>query len=107
LIAPIEHTESLGALDDQGRDELADLLGDLLGRFDALFGRPLPYMFWIHVGVHLHVHLMTPYRSADSLRYVAAGEIGSGLMFNPVAPETATDLLRAATNRVSVPDGAL
>jgi UDPglucose--hexose-1-phosphate uridylyltransferase len=105
LIAPLEHTKGLGGLDDHGRDELADVLGDLLARFDVLFGRPLPYMFWIHAGVHLHVHLMTPYRSADSLRYVAAGEIGSGLMFNPVAPETATDLLKAATKGVSVPDG--
>jgi UDPglucose--hexose-1-phosphate uridylyltransferase len=72
------------------------LLGAVLARYDGLFDRHLPYMFWVHPGVHLHIHVVTPYRAADAMRFVAAGELGSGVMFNPVAPESAARLLRVA-----------
>ena len=77
----------------------------MLARFDRLFDRPLPYMLWIHQRptdggawpeAHLHVHLVSPYRAAGSLRHVAAGELGSGLFVNPVAPEDAASALRQA-----------
>jgi hypothetical protein len=57
-------------------------------------------MLWLHVGVHLHAHVITPYRSADAIRFVAAGELGSGVMFNPVSPDSAATLLGVAS-RVS------
>jgi UDPglucose--hexose-1-phosphate uridylyltransferase len=39
---------------------------------------------------------VTPWRAPDVPRYVAAGELGSGLYFNPVLPEAAAGALRAA-----------
>jgi galactose-1-phosphate uridylyltransferase len=53
-------------------------------------------MLWIHPGHHLHVHLAPPRRSAETLRYVAAGEVGSGTLTNPVVPEHAAEELRNA-----------
>ena len=96
LIVPDEHLPDLPGLDDAQRDGLAAALVDVLGRYDRLFDRPFPYMLWIHPGLHLHVHVAPPLRNADTVRYVAAGELGSGTLMNPVEPETAAEALRRA-----------
>ena len=105
LLAPDAHRPDLPALDRDLRDGLATLLADVLARFDRLFDRPLPYMLWIHQRptdggawpeAHLHVHLVSPSRAPGSLRHVAAGELGSGMFVNPVAPEDAAAALRRA-----------
>ncbi|HEX3806501.1 MAG TPA: hypothetical protein VHV52_06945 [Gaiellaceae bacterium] len=96
LLAPRRHVDGLPALDDEERDGLAAALVDALGRLDRLFDRPFPYMLWLHHGFHLHVHVAPPRRSAETLRYVAAGEVGSGTLTNPVVPEDAAAELRSA-----------
>jgi UDPglucose--hexose-1-phosphate uridylyltransferase len=96
LISPRRHVAGLPDLDERERDGLASTLIDALGRLDRLFDRPFPYMLWIHPGVHLHVHVAPPRRSAETLRYVAAGEVGSGTLMNPVVPEAAAEALRRA-----------
>jgi UDPglucose--hexose-1-phosphate uridylyltransferase len=96
LLAPKKHIASLAELDDERRDELATLLVDVLGRLDRLFDTPFPYMLWVHPGVHLHLHIGPPRRAAQTLRYVAAGEVGSGTLMNPVVPEAAAEALRDA-----------
>jgi UDPglucose--hexose-1-phosphate uridylyltransferase len=96
LLAPRVHLPSLPELDDGERDSLAAALVDALGRLDRLFDRTFPYMLWIHHGFHVHVHVAPPRRSADTLRYIAAGEIGSGMLMNPVVPEEAAKALRHA-----------
>jgi UDPglucose--hexose-1-phosphate uridylyltransferase len=96
LVAPNAHVGTLPELDDAARDGLAAALADVLCRYDRLFGAPFPYMLWIHPGAHLHVHLAPPRRAAETLRYVAAGEVGSGTFMNPVVPEVAAQALRDA-----------
>ena len=105
LLAPDVHRPDLPALDGPQRDGLADLLVDVLARLDRLFDAPLPYMLWIHQRptdgglwpeAHLHVHIVSPMRSPDVQRYVAAGELGSGVFVNPVVPEDAAAALRGA-----------
>jgi UDPglucose--hexose-1-phosphate uridylyltransferase len=96
LLAPVAHTSGLPELGDEQRDGLASALVDCLGRLDRLFDRPFPYMLWLHPGVHLHVHVAPPRRDAETLRYVAAAELGSGTLTNPVAPEAAAEALRDA-----------
>ena len=44
----------------------------------------------------LHIEIVTPWRAPGVLRYVAAGELGSGVYFDPVAPEAAAQALRDA-----------
>lgn len=92
LVAPAAHVAHLAQLDGPGRDGLSAVLADVLARYDRLFGQPFPYMLWIHPGVHLHVHLASPLRGPDTIRFIAAGELGSGLLSNPVVPEAAAAL---------------
>jgi UDPglucose--hexose-1-phosphate uridylyltransferase len=105
LLAPSEQVPDLPALDDAGRDGLAELLLDVLGRLDRLFDGPMPYMMWFHQRptdggawptAWLHLHIAPLYRAAGTTRFVAAGELGSGIFFNPVDPADAAARLREA-----------
>lgn len=101
LVAPLEHVTGLPLLDDRGRTGLAEALVEVLGRYDRLFDRPVPYMLWVHQqpdepDAHLHVHLAPTWRAAAVVRYVAAAELGGGTLFNPVVPEQAAARLRDA-----------
>jgi UDPglucose--hexose-1-phosphate uridylyltransferase len=102
-LAPNDLVPDLPSLDDPGRNALALLLIDVLERFDRLFDAETPYMLWIHQrpfdgsdwpDTRLHVEIVTPWRAPGVPRYVAAGELGSGVYFNPVAPEAAAQSLR-------------
>jgi UDPglucose--hexose-1-phosphate uridylyltransferase len=104
-LAPDELVPDLPSLDARGRDALAALLIDVLERFDRVFDAETPYMLWIHQrpfdggdwpDARLHVEIVTPWRAPGVPRYVAAGELGSGVFFNPVAPEAAARALRDA-----------
>lgn len=103
LIAPHEHVPDLPALDGQSRDALSYVLTDALRRLDLLFDAPMPYMLWIHQRptdggpwpqAHVHIAVAPLLRQAGVQRYVAAGELGSGLFFNPLLPEDAAAALR-------------
>lgn len=104
-LIPEATVPDLPSLDDSGRHGLAALLVDVLERLDRLFGEPIPYMLWIHQrpfdGGHwpaarLHVEIVSPWRSAGVPRFIAAGELGSGVFYNPVRPEDAAEALRDA-----------
>jgi UDPglucose--hexose-1-phosphate uridylyltransferase len=107
-VAPRRHLGLLSELDDEGRDGLAAALYDVLGRYDRLWeddpnrSEIFPYLMWIHQApaehdgeYHLHFHFAPPQRSAGVARYIAAGEVGSGLLSNPVIPEEAAETLRS------------
>ena len=98
LLAPRTHVLELADLDDAGRDGLAAALVDVVGRYDRIYAAPLPYLMWIHPGVHLHVHFAPVHRAPGVLRYVASAEVGAAMLSNPVAPEVAAQLLRDAVN---------
>ncbi len=75
----------------------------MLERLDRLFDAQTPYMLWFHQrpfdggdwpNARLHVEIVSPWRAAGVTRYVAAGELGSGVFFNPVPPEIAAQSLR-------------
>ncbi len=109
-IASTDRPPELMALDDRQRDDLAHLLVDTLGRFDALFETATPYMMWIHQrpadagrwpGAQMHIDIVTPWRARGVIRFIAAGEIGSGEFFNTIVPEDAAHRLRSLT--VSLP----
>jgi UDPglucose--hexose-1-phosphate uridylyltransferase len=105
VLVPDAPVPDLPSLDDAARDGLAALLVDVLERLDRLFEAQTPYMLWIHQRpfdggawpeARLHVEIVSPWRSAGIPRFVAAGELGSGVYFNPVAPEDAARALRDA-----------
>jgi UDPglucose--hexose-1-phosphate uridylyltransferase len=104
-LVPDEEVADLPSLDVAGRHGLARLLIDVLERLDRLFEAQTPYMLWIHQrpfdggdwpDARLHVEIVSPWRAAGVARYVAAGELGSGVYFNPVVPEDAARALREA-----------
>ena len=96
LLAARSHTEDLASLDDSGRDGLAAALVDIVGRYDRIYDEPLPYLMWIHQGVHVHVHFAPMHRAPGVLRYVASAEVGSAMLSNPLSPESAAEQLRRA-----------
>ena len=66
---------------------------------------PMPYMLWWHQrptdggawpNAHVHAHVAPLLRSPGTPRFVAAGELGSGVFFNPVDPAAAAEALRRA-----------
>ena len=105
LLVPDMEIPDLPSLSSPGRRALARLLIDVLARLDRLFAAQTPYMLWIHQRpfdgrdwpqARLHVEIVTPWRASGVARYVAAGELGSGVFWNPVAPEDAARALREA-----------
>lgn len=105
VLAAEEPWPDLPAVDDTGREALAALLVDVLARLDRLFDAPMPYMLWVHQrpfdGGHwpqarVRFHIAPLYRSPGTQRFVAAGELGSGVFFNPVDPDAAARHLREA-----------
>lgn len=106
ICAPDRHVPDLtdDACDLGG---LASVLHGAMTNLDAVFGEPMPYMLWIHQRpfdggewpmAHLHVHIAGLYRSPATPRFVAAGELGSGVYFNPLEPNEAADRLRNTTS---------
>jgi UDPglucose--hexose-1-phosphate uridylyltransferase len=104
VLAPEAHVADLPAA-VAGHAALARLLVDVFGRLDRLFDAPMPLMWWWHQRptdggnwptAHVHAHVAPLLRSPGTARYVAAGELGSGVHFNPVRPEDAAARLRGA-----------
>jgi len=108
VVAPRAHEPDLPSLPDESRDDLAAVLVDVLARLDHLWNQEMPYMMWFHQrpfdggewpGAHVHLEIAVPVRAPGVLRFVAAGELGSGLFVNPVEPERAAAELHAAPGR--------
>ncbi|MEJ7584523.1 MAG: hypothetical protein WKF43_10670 [Acidimicrobiales bacterium] len=104
-IAPLAPRPDLPSLTGPERNGLATMLIDVLARFDRCFATPMPYMMWFHQrptdggdwpAALLHLEIAGPWRSEGVMRFVAAGELGSGSFINPVAPEAAAARLRQA-----------
>ena len=103
-LAPRLQIPGVAALDAGGRDELATLLTDVLGRLDRLYRRPLPYMMWLNQQptdggdwpqAWFNIEIVSPWRSAGVARFIAAAEVACGEFFNPVIPEVLAQQLRA------------
>ncbi len=95
-VAPDDRVPDLVAMDDAARDGFAAILVEVLGRFDQLYDRPLPYMMWLNQrpsvsdgygDAWFNVEIVSPWRSAGVQRFIAAAEIASEEYFNPVVPE--------------------
>jgi UDPglucose--hexose-1-phosphate uridylyltransferase len=105
VVAPDRPAPDLPSLDAGSRRALATVLGDALGRLDRLFDAPMPYMMWFHQrpfdggdwpDAWVHAHVAPLLRAPGTTRFVASGELGGGVLFNPVDPDDAADALRRA-----------
>jgi UDPglucose--hexose-1-phosphate uridylyltransferase len=102
LIAPKQHVGDLPEA-SPSHEGLVKVLKKTLTALDALFDEPMPYMLWCHQRptdggdwptAHLHFHIAPTRRDKGVARFVASGELGSGVMFNPVDPEDAARRLK-------------
>ncbi len=102
LLVPTDHTPSFAHLDGGSRDGLAELLSDVLGRYDRVFGVPFPYsMGWHGAPVgdeshwQLHGHIYPPLlRSASVRKWM----VGYEMLAEPqrdITAEEIADRLRA------------
>jgi UDPglucose--hexose-1-phosphate uridylyltransferase len=103
-VAPTLQVPDVVSLDDAGRDGLAAMLVDVLGRLDRLYDRPLPYMMWLNQRptdghewpqAWFNIDIVSPWRNAGVARFIAAAEVACEEYFNPVIPEVLAEQLRA------------
>jgi UDPglucose--hexose-1-phosphate uridylyltransferase len=105
-LLPARRVASLPELDEDARASFCTLYLDVLGRLDALFGVPLPYIAaWYQAPVGdafarqefaLHLRVFSIRRAPEKLKYLAGSESGMGVWINDVLPEDAARRLREA-----------
>jgi UDPglucose--hexose-1-phosphate uridylyltransferase len=107
-LVPNRDVPDLVALDNDERDELAEVYLDLLRRLDRFYEGPagssitMPYIAgWHQAPVRqgrevsrLHLQAMSVLRAPGRLKYLAGSESGVGAWINDVAPERVAARLR-------------
>jgi len=91
---------------EPAREAFGPLYLDVLRRFDALFGKPCPYIAaWHQAPVQdagaraqfaAHLQVLAVRRAAGKLKYLAGTESGMGVWINDIVPEQAAHRLREA-----------
>lgn len=107
-VAPHRQVPDLPALSDPERDAFGPLYLDVLRRFDALFGTPVPYVAAWHQATvrsgrelgYLHLQVFSVRRAAGKLKYLAGSESAMGAFVNDVPPEEAAARLREPRSSV-------
>ncbi|MFC3298579.1 galactose-1-phosphate uridylyltransferase [Arthrobacter agilis] len=115
-LVPHRQVPDIAALTGEERDELTTVYLDLLGRFDALYPTPTPYIAaWqqaplddvLRPASYLHLQVTSPRRAADKLKFLAGSEAAMGAFINDTTPEKVAEALRAAgTARTAGTSGA-
>jgi len=99
------HKQSLPEFDEEERSHLAQMLKDVMVRYDRLWQRSMPYMMVLHQKptdgkehdyYHFHIEFYPPYRTAEKLKYLAGSESGAGVFINDTLPEEKAEELRNA-----------
>lgn len=103
LVLPRTHRATISALSDAERDGLADILGQLTRRYDALFQTSFPYSMGFHqqptdgadyVEWHLHAHFYPPLLRSATVRKFMVGYELLGQPQRDITPESAAARLR-------------
>jgi UDPglucose--hexose-1-phosphate uridylyltransferase len=104
-LVPHRQVPDLAALNPAERDELTEVYLNLLGKVDALYSTPTPYIAaWqqapldarIRPASYLHLQLTSPRRAEDKLKFLAGSEAAMGAFINDTTPEQVADKLRNA-----------
>jgi UDPglucose--hexose-1-phosphate uridylyltransferase len=106
LLFPVRRVPGIPALGEAARAAFCEIYPDLLRRFDALFGMPLPYVAAWHQApagdefacreFALHLQVFSIRRTPGKLKYLTGTESGMGVWINDITPEEAAHELREA-----------
>jgi UDPglucose--hexose-1-phosphate uridylyltransferase len=105
-VAPKQTHPSIAALSEPEIGDLADVLRQVLVRFDNLWRMSFPYVMALHQaptdgarypGVHFHIEFHPPLRTPTLLKYLAGPEIGGGNFLGDTSPEEKAAELRAVS----------
>jgi UDPglucose--hexose-1-phosphate uridylyltransferase len=102
-VAPRKTYPHLAALAEEDRLGFAQILRDVVIRFDNLWQTPFPYIMALHQAptdgadyssFHFHIEFHPPLRKPNLLKYLAGPEIGGGNFVTDTAPENSAAELR-------------
>lgn len=105
-VAPVRPVEHLADLTSEEREDLADVLEEVLIRYDNLWQMAFPYVMVLHhaptdgrehPGFHFHIEFHPPLRKPDLLKHLAGPEIGGGSFLSDTWPEEKAAELRAVS----------
>ena len=98
----LKHVKSLCELTNIEITSLAEIIKELVNRYNKLFNFRTPYVMIIHQNptdgkehpyYHFHLEFYPPYRTKDKLKYLAGCELGAGTFINDtLAEEKAAEL---------------
>jgi UDPglucose--hexose-1-phosphate uridylyltransferase len=96
------HVGSLAEFSTEAKESLAQLLKDVLVKYDQLFGFTLPYIMALHQAptkgdyphYHFHIEFYPRHRAANKLKYLAGVESGMGTFITDMSPEDQAAKLR-------------
>jgi UDPglucose--hexose-1-phosphate uridylyltransferase len=103
-VAPRQAHQSIADLAGGEIADLADVLKEVLVRFDNLWKTSFPYVLVLHQaptdgkvaeGFHFHIEFHPPLRSPNLLKYLAGPEVGGGGFLSDTSPEEKAAELRA------------
>jgi UDPglucose--hexose-1-phosphate uridylyltransferase len=105
FVAPKQTYASLAEVPDDELVLLADVLKQVLVRFDNLWRCEFPYVMALHQAptrgqhpsFHFHIELHPPLRRPGLLKYLAGPEVGGGCFIADTAPEATAAELRAVS----------
>lgn len=104
FVAPKQAHASVADLSEPERADLADILREILVRFDNLWKMPFPYVMALHQaptdggaheGFHFHIEFHPPLRKPDLLKHLAGPEVGGGSFLSDTCAEEKAAELRA------------
>ena len=96
FVAPKETHPHIAALSNDELGDLADVLRNVLIKFDNLWQMPFPYVMPLHQAptdgddhstFHFHIEFHPPLRKPNLLKYLAGPEIGGGNFLSDTSPE--------------------
>lgn len=103
-VTPHRSVPDLSSLAEHEIVSLAATIKAVLLKFDAMWGRPFPYLMALyqapfdgkpHPEFHFHIEFYPPYRSRDRLKFLAGTELAAGMFVNDSLPEEKAAELRA------------
>jgi UDPglucose--hexose-1-phosphate uridylyltransferase len=108
FVLPRRHLPRLPDLTEAERTDLAHILKLITTAFDALWGKPFPYMMVTHQApvngpeyegcedyFHYHIEFYPPFRAPDTIKYYASSEMGAWAAANTRLVEECAAELRA------------